>query len=59
MKIEKESSTELEQDYTMEIIMEQFLKEKKPVIKLLNYSILMMSSIFFFSCATREEQEIK
>ena len=59
MKIEKESSTELEQDYTMEIIMEQFLKEKKPVIKLLNYSILMMSSIFFFSSATREEQEIK
>jgi hypothetical protein len=42
----------------MEIIMEQFLKEKKPVIKLLNFSILMMSSIFFFSCATREEQEI-
>jgi hypothetical protein len=32
----QESSTELEQDYTMEIIMEQFLKEKKPVIKLLN-----------------------
>lgn len=29
------------------------------MIKLLNYSILMMSSIFFFSCATREEQEIK
>ena len=43
----------------MEIIMEQFLKEKKPVIKLLNYSILMMYSIIFFSCATREEQEIK
>jgi hypothetical protein len=59
MKIEKESPTELEQNYTMEIIMEQFLKEKKPVIKLLNYSILMMSSIFFFSCSAREEQEIK
>ena len=29
------------------------------MIKLLNYSILMMSSIFFFSCAAREEQEIK
>ena len=43
----------------MEIIMEQFLKEKKPVIKLLNHSILIISSIFFFSCATREEQEIK
>jgi hypothetical protein len=39
--------------------MEQFLKVQKLVIKLLNYSILMMSSIFFFSCATREEQEIK
>ena len=39
--------------------MEQFLKEQKLVIKLLNYSILMMSSIFFFSCAAREEQEIK
>jgi hypothetical protein len=59
MKIEKESPTELEQNYTMEIIMEQFLKEKKPVIKLLNHSILIISSIFFFSCATREEQEIK
>lgn len=29
------------------------------MIELLNYSILMMSSIFFFSCAAREEQEIK
>ena len=43
----------------MEIIMEQFLKEKKPVIRLLNYSILMMSSIIFFSCTSREEKEIK
>ena len=39
--------------------MEQFLKEKKPVIRLLNYSILMMSSIIFFSCTSREEKEIK
>ena len=29
------------------------------MIKIINHSILMMSSIFFFSCATREEQEIK
>ena len=29
------------------------------MIKLLNYSILMMSSIICFSCASREEKEIK
>ena len=29
------------------------------MIKLLNHSILIISSIIFFSCATREEKEIK
>ena len=42
----------------MEIIMEQFLKEKKPVIKLITYSLLFVTSIISFSCASREEKEI-
>ena len=39
--------------------MEQFLKEKKPVIKLITYSLLFASSLISFSCASREEKEIK
>jgi hypothetical protein len=58
LKIEKESPTELGQNYAMEIIMEQILKEKKPVIKLITYLLLFSYFLISFSCTSREEKEI-